>query len=138
MPSSLQRNVVLRSLLVGVAATAVDLSILAVMVELLHQTPAAANLPALLGGALVQFLGTKYFAFEDRSSALLRQGTLFSFVELAALGLNALLFVLATRIPWIPYPVARVVVQALVYFGFSLPLWRRIFTTPITSTEGVS
>lgn len=125
-----RRSVLIRSVLVGSLATAVDLALLGVLVEVFQLTSAAANLPALLAGALVQFLGTKFFAFEDRSPALLRQGTLFGVVEVAALALNALGFYVATRADWLPYGVARVMVQAVVYFGFSLPLWRRIFAAP--------
>lgn len=133
-----KRGVVIRSVMVGLLATAVDLALLGVLVEVLHRTPAAANLPALLAGALVQFLGTKFFAFEDRTPALLRQGTLFGVVELGALALNAAGFYLATRAEWLPYGAARVLVQAVVYFGFSLPLWRRIFARPAIEAGALS
>ncbi len=121
---------VLSSACVGAIATGFDLLLLAVLVDGLGLAPRAANLPALLGGVLAQFVGNKVFAFRDRSPAWVRQGLWFGLVEAGALSLNALLFDRLIAVFALPYLGARVLGSALVYFGFSLPLWSRIFRAP--------
>jgi putative flippase GtrA len=121
---------ILKSAAVGGIATAVDLLVLALFVEVFGIDVRLASIPALALGVVFQFLGNKLFAFEDRSTdlrALAKQGALFAAVEAGALFLNALLFHLAMTANVVPYLIARVLVQALVYFAFSLPLWSRIF-----------
>ncbi len=116
-----------RSLLVGLVATAVDLTALWGLVAGLGLSPQVANIPALLFGLGVQFVGNKYFAFRDYSARLVAQGSRFALVELLALGLNAAIFhvlVSATALPYLP---ARLLVEGLVYLGLSYPLWRLIF-----------
>lgn len=112
---------------VGVAATIVDLASLTVLVEAAGLPPRAANVPALAAGVLVQFAGNKWLAFRDRSPDLARQGALFLLVETLAFALNAMLFDHLTGAGRVPYLPARVLVQLVVYFGFSLPLWSRVF-----------
>ena len=119
----------LRSASVGAGATLVDLGALFLLVRRAGLTPSAANLPALLLGVTAQFLGNKLYAFEDRSRGrtLAVQSGKFALVELGAFALNALLFqLLITRTP-APYLLARVIASALIYFGYSFPLWGRIF-----------
>ena len=117
----------LRSAGVGVAATVADLVALVLLVQLAGLPPAAANVPALLAGVAVQFLGNKLFAFRDHRNDWARQGALFAVVEAGALALNALAFhVLVTATP-VPYALARVISSSAVYFGFSYPLWGKIF-----------
>src|SRR5262249_45724892 len=103
-----------------------DLLLLTSLVELLDLDLRIANVPALAAGVSVQFIGNKLFAFEDHSRAWARQGAEFALVEAGALLLNAVLFHLlaATARPYLP---VRIAVQAMVYLGFSLPLWTRIF-----------
>jgi putative flippase GtrA len=110
---------------VGVAATLADLATLAVLCDVLGLPPRAANVPALVVGVVVQFVGNKLFAFRDRSPAWLEQGARFVLVEAGAFALNALAFaVLCTALPYIA---ARLVGTALVYALYSYPMWRRIF-----------
>ena len=117
-----------RSALVGVAATAVDLATLTILVQVLGLRPEAANLPALVLGLVAQFVGNKLFAFGDHTTdRLARQGGLFLLVETGAFLLNAGIFHLLVTLTPIPYPVARVAGQSLVYFGFSYPLWGHVF-----------
>jgi putative flippase GtrA len=116
-----------RSAVIGFFATAADLGSLVLLVQLLGLPPVAANVPALLAGVAVQFLGNKLFAFRDRSRDYLRQGALFALIEVGALLLNALafhVFVVATPVP---YWLARVTTSSLVYVGYSYPLWGRVF-----------
>jgi putative flippase GtrA len=125
-------SIIGRSAMVGFAATAADLIALALLVELFGFSPAAANVPALFVGLIVQFAGNKWFAFRDRSGAWVRQGGSFLAVEACALLLNAALFDRLVAWTELPYLLVRVTAQAAVYFGFSLPLWSRIFS-PSTS-----
>lgn len=120
-------RVFLRSVGVGLLATGVDIALLWLFIHFAGFTPAQANLPALLVGMAVQYVGNKYVAFEDRSSDHLRQGSLFALVEGGTLGLNALGFHFLVTLTDVPYPLARVGVTLAVYLAFSFPLWRLIF-----------
>lgn len=120
-------EVVLRSVLVGVAATLLDLGSLWGLVDGLGWEPVAANVPALLLGLCVQFGGNKWFAFRDPSGDLARQGAAFLLVEAGAFALNAVAFHLLTVLGGVGWAAARLGGSAVVYLGFSLPLWGRIF-----------
>ncbi|MBI3071040.1 MAG: GtrA family protein [Deltaproteobacteria bacterium] len=127
LPAKDMDGTLMRSAGVGVLATGVDLAFLSILVSGFGVAPQVANLPALVGGLAAQFVGNKYFAFRDRSRALLRQGLLFGVVEAGALALNAGLFHLLVTFSRTPLLAARLVATAAVYFGFSYPIWRRIF-----------
>src|SRR5205085_2225688 len=116
-----------KSSITGVVASATDLLCLTLLVEVAGVGERIANVPALAAGMVVQFLGNKYFAFEDSSSSFAKQGALFALVEAAAMFLNGFFFDRIAALEALPYPVLRLLVQAFVYFGFSLPLWSRIF-----------
>jgi putative flippase GtrA len=119
--------VLVRSAVVGIVATLVDLLALLVLVQIAGARPEVANVPALILGLAAQFAGNKVFAFRDRSPDLLGQGSRFLLVEAGALTLNAVAFHLAVTLTPIPYPAARLLGSSLVYFGWSYPLWRRVF-----------
>ena len=108
----------------GVVATLADLLALAVLVDVCGLAPQAANVPALAVGVAVQFLGNKVVAFRNQSPAWLEQGARFAVVEAGAFALNALAFAALATVA--PYWAARLVGSALVYFLYSLPLWRRV------------
>jgi putative flippase GtrA len=118
-----------RSLVVGGAATAVDVAALALLVGG-GLAPTTANVPALLVGVTVQFLGNKLWAFRDRSRAYVRQGSLFALVELGTLVLNGAAFHVLVAWLLVPWLLARPLGTLLVYAGFSYPLWARIFRPP--------
>jgi exoribonuclease II len=116
----------LSSLMVGAAATGLDLLVVALLVEGLHLPPASANVPALLVGAIVQFFGCR-LVFGATGGSFLRQLSAFVVAELGTLALNAAVFhVLVSATP-VPYAAARLVGQAAVYLGFSYPAWKRVF-----------
>jgi putative flippase GtrA len=121
----------LRSALAGGTATLVDLASLATAVGVLGVAPRVASVPALLAGALVQFLGNRYFAFRAASRGTLpRQAALFAATEATALLLNAALFDLVARRVALDAGsalVARALTTNLVYLAFSYPMFRRIF-----------
>jgi putative flippase GtrA len=123
----------LRSALTGGAATLVDLGVLAAAVGLLHVTPAAANAPALLAGATVQFFGNRCFAFRragEDAGALGRQAALFAASEAVTLLLNFLLYhLVATHLRLGPggAVAARAITTNAVFLLWSYPVWKRIF-----------
>jgi len=119
-----------RSALVGVAATVTDLAALWLLVAGLGVAATAANVPSLLAGVLVQFVGNKHFAFQDSSRRYLQQGAAFAVVEVGALALNAALFHVAVSASPLPFLLARLLWSAVVYFAFSYPLWGLIFRRP--------
>jgi len=126
-PKPSSRWTLVRSAAVGIVATLVDLGALWALVHGAGLHPALANVPALALGLAVQFTGNKLYAFRDRSRDLARQGARFAAVEAGAFALNALAYHLLVMFTPVPYPLARLFGSSLVYFGFSFPLWGRIF-----------
>jgi putative flippase GtrA len=127
-PSLRQRLWILcRSSTVGVFATLSDLTTLFVLIHLAGVPAEIANVPSLLPGLVVMFFGNKYFAFEDGSRQVLRQGACFLFVEAWAFVLNAMLFHLLVRELGLQYLLARMLGTGVVYLGFSFPFWTFIF-----------
>src|SRR5262245_52719737 len=86
-----------RSMLTGGAATLADLAVIALAVGVLHASPRAANIPALVVGATVQFFGNRHFAFRAASGKIQRQALLFIASEVVAMALNAALSHAALR-----------------------------------------
>jgi len=128
--------VLVRSMGVGVIATATDLGVLALLVSGLGVSPRSASLPALLLGIVVQFLGNKLVAFEDRRPEWLRQGAQFMAVEALGFVANLVLFDRAMALTHLPYLAVRLATTSLVYFAICLPLWTRIFRTGAGRMEG--
>jgi putative flippase GtrA len=120
----------LRSALAGGAATLADLAVIAFATAVLHVSPAAANVPALLVGAVVQFFGNRHFAFRAGSGSIRRQAVLFALTELVAFGLNAALYhAVVSRIALGPAGavLARAITTNAVFLLVSYPLWNRVF-----------
>ncbi len=122
-----------RSALAGGAATLADLVVLGVAVGVLHVTPRVANLPALLVGAAVQFLGNRHFAFRAGKGPLGRQALLFALGEAIALVLNAALYDGVARL--VPLSaagavMARAVTTNVVFLAWSYPVFKRVFRAP--------
>ncbi|MCA9521546.1 MAG: GtrA family protein, partial [Myxococcales bacterium] len=113
-----------RSMFSGLVATLADLAVLTLLVERVGLSTAQANLPALMVGAALQFVGNKWFVFRSGNAPIVRQGILFSLAELATFSLNALLYHLFVSVLPLPYQLTRVVLGAVVYVGFSYPIWR--------------
>jgi putative flippase GtrA len=116
-----------RSVVTGSVATLVDFVTLTALVELAHLPPVRANVPALLAGAAVQFLGNRFMVFEGRHRPVGPQLVGFALVEVGTLTCNAAGFHLLVSLTRIPYPVARLLCSFLVYSFFSYPLWKRVF-----------
>lgn len=114
-----------RSCVVGLGATLCDLGSLALLVRVFDWAPEHANIPSLALGMVFMFVGNKYFAFQDRSKNVVRQGGLFLVIEIAGIALNALAFHFLVQVPFFGrWPeAARVVTTNVIYLGFSYPLW---------------
>jgi putative flippase GtrA len=120
----------LRAGIAGVAATLVDLGVLAVLVSGLHVDPRLASLPALVCGGIANFLGNRHFAFRANKGSLARQAVLYTLVEVMALAMNGLLYDTVLRV--VPhaadaYWAVRLATSHLVFLAWSYPLWSRVF-----------
>ena len=113
---------------IGGLATLVDLALLVALVELLGVPPEAANVPALLGGAVVQFVGCRELVFRRGEKRSVRS-TLgpFACVEVCTLVLNAFLFVGLVKLLPLPYALVRLLTTFVVFAGFSFPAWHWVF-----------
>ena len=119
-----------RSLVTGGAATLADLAVIAFAVGVLSASPRAANLPALLVGAFVQFFGNRHFVFRARSGKLKRQALLFLASEAITMALNAALYhgaVTCLPLTKTGAVFARLITTHVVFLLFSYPVARRIF-----------
>ncbi len=112
---------------VGGLATIVDLVALTLLVEAIGLSADQANVPALLAGAAVQFVGCRHLVFRASDGQLSRQLLGFAGVEIATLALNGLLFHALLVLTPLPYPVVRLVGTFLVYVSFSFPMWHMVF-----------
>jgi putative flippase GtrA len=120
----------LRAGVAGVAATGSDLATLTILVSLFHVDPHVANVPALLVGGVVNFLGNRHFAFRAREGHVGKQAVGYTAVEVVALVLNGVLYDVALRaIPGAAhlYWLVRLATSHAVFLLWSFPLWRRVF-----------
>src|SRR5262249_43833109 len=114
--------------------------VIAAAVGVLHASPSAANAPALLAGAVVQFLGNKHFAFRARGHAG-RQAALFALVEVVTILLNGALYhAVVSRVTLGAggAVIARAITTNVVFVLWSSPAWRRIFEPSAEPAEPVS
>ncbi|MEM9067879.1 MAG: GtrA family protein [Myxococcota bacterium] len=114
---------------VGGLATLADLVTLTALVELVGLSPQSANVPALVAGAAVQFVGCRHLVFRATEGSLRRQLGGFLAVEAATLALNGLVFAGLVALTPLPYALARLIGTFGVFAGFSFPLWRVVFRT---------
>ncbi|MEO8801366.1 MAG: GtrA family protein [Polyangiaceae bacterium] len=125
---------IVRSLVAGGAATLADLAVLTACVHLLHWTVRDGNVPALVAGGIVNFVGNRQFAFRDaKHGALDRHVVGYLLVETVALVLNGVLYDLTLRL--LPgathlYWLVRLATSNVVFLLWSYPLWRRVFRAP--------
>jgi putative flippase GtrA len=109
----------------GAVGTAVDVSVLVLMVQ--HGVAIAAS--AFIGataGAAMNFAMNKYVAFRDRSPITGHQIARFGIVAVATATLMALAMqVIAVKLG-VPYLVAKLICAALVFAAWTYPAQRRI------------
>jgi len=130
----------LRAGLAGGLATGIDLLVLTVLVSGLHVDPRIASIPALLAGGVANFVGNRHFAFRAKEGSLARQVVLYTLVEILALGYGGLLYDTALRLVPAARPLywaVRLVTSHVVFLTWSYPLWRRVFTTRVTTSVEV-
>ena len=122
------------SAIVGIIATLVDWGVLVVVVWA-GMSERWAVVPAFLAGAALQFVGNRRYTFGQRGPAdrdlLRRQVVRFIMVEFWTLVLNAVIYNVLREpsLLNVDYRVSRVVAGLVVYLGFSIPLWRWVFST---------
>jgi putative flippase GtrA len=116
-----------KSILTGGAASLADFATLTALVELFRLTPTQANIPSLLVGATIQFVGNRHLVFSAGHLAMGPQLFGFVLVEMGTFLLNAGSFYVVVRLSPIPYPIVRLVCSFLVFSLFSYPLWKRVF-----------
>jgi putative flippase GtrA len=116
----------LRASGVGLFASLLDLAVLTLLIQGLGLSAQAANVPALLCGAAVQFAGARRLVFRA-DGGMGRQLARFAAVELGTLALNALAFAALARWTPLPFPLARMLGSLLVFAGYSFPAWSGVF-----------
>ncbi len=124
----------LKAAIAGGAATLADVAVLTLLVAGLGLTPAAANVPALVVGGVVNFFGNRHFAFRARSGDVVQQAVRYGVVEIVALVLNGVLYAAAihaagaraSHLFW----AIRLATSHVVFLGWSYPLWRHVFRVP--------
>lgn len=118
----------MRSSAVGILATVFDMATLALFVTVFHWNDTLAKIPALAIGTSTQFIGSRYYAFRAQRGKLGRQMKWFVFAEFCAFWLTVLVFHAMDKWLHIPIWIANLASGSVVYFGFSYPIWKRVFT----------
>ena len=120
-----------RSAAAGLAATGADLATLSILVVSAHWAPRSANVPALIVGGVVNFVGNRVYAFHAREGNAALQAAGFTAVELVALALNGILYDTVLRL--IPaaasvFWLVRLLTTNVVFLFWSYPLWHKVFS----------
>jgi len=119
-----------KSLLAGAAATLTDFGVFFVLHNGLGVDALWATVPALITGAIVNFVGNRRYAFHAHRGKLTKQAQRFTIVTLIALGLNFLIFWGAHKLlPSWPAWLMRVIIGNLVYLAWSYPMFQVVFRT---------
>ncbi len=113
--------------MVGTIASVADMSTLVTLVQLFNVKPEIANIPSLMMGSTLQFLGNRQVVYRSNGVVKLQ---LFTFIcgELLSLSMNATGYYLLVTHTSIHYALARPIVSAVIFTCFSYPLWRYIFS----------
>jgi putative flippase GtrA len=116
-----------KTLVVGALASIADMSTLICLVQLFGIRPEIANIPSLMVGSTLQFLGNRQVVYHSNGVVKLQ---LLTFIcgELVSLTLNGSGYYLMVTHTSIHYAVARPIVSAIIFTCFSYPLWRYIFS----------
>ncbi|TMQ11141.1 MAG: GtrA family protein [Deltaproteobacteria bacterium] len=109
----------------GAVATAVDVSVLVLMVE--HGAPiAGAAFCGAALGAVMNFALNKYIAFRDRSSITGHQLLRFGLVAVATAALMALAMHIVAVVLGVPYLLAKLICAVCVFAAWTYPAQRRL------------
>jgi len=128
-----------RTLVVGSWATIADFAVLMLCVRAMEIDPGLARAPALLVGALVQFFGSRSYAFRAQAGSISRQAKLFVLHEVVGLPLNLLMFrLLLPLVTFVPAEVTSLLANFVVFLVYSYPVRRFIvFSMPVPVTVPV-
>jgi putative flippase GtrA len=109
----------------GAVATAVDVSVLVLMVR--HGSPiAGAAFCGAAAGAVMNFVWNKYIAFRDRSPISGRQLARFGLVAVATAALMAFAMHVAAVELGVPYLLAKLLCAVCVFAAWTYPAQRRL------------
>ena len=127
----------LRNCLTGGVATVVYFLVYLPLYHLAELPQSIADNSGLVLGAMVQFLGARYFVFRARGGALHKQIAGFVLVEFLTLLANMALLFAARHL--LPAGIGQsdllvLVTSFLVFAVFSYPAWHLVFRTPQTKT----
>ncbi|MCB0404931.1 MAG: GtrA family protein [Bdellovibrionales bacterium] len=125
--AKVRRFRIVKTAVVGLTATAVDLLTLTVLVQFVGFGPRVANVPALVLGVSVQFWGNRCYVFEAQAGHLWKQLAGFIAIELGSVGLIALSFHFAVALIPLHYIYVRLICTTCVFFLFSYPMWHLNF-----------
>jgi putative flippase GtrA len=120
-----------RSGAAGILATLAQFGTLWSLVSFAGTSPVKANLPALVFGSAVMFLGQKYFVYEARAAKTLwRETVLYAIVQVVGIGLTDWLY--KNFLAFSPrleahYVIAGLIVNNLVWLVYFVPAWHFIF-----------
>jgi len=116
-----------RACIVGGAATVVDFVVLTFCIRVLAIVPTTARVPALVAGALVQFLGNRTFTFRAQDGSLSRQAKLFVALEVAMLFLNWIAFRwLQPTLAFLPPELVSLLGTFVTFVAFAYPFQRLV------------
>lgn len=109
----------------GMAASIIDFAALIALVELASISIVVAALLAAAAGAVVGFVITKLWAFQDREPADPRQITAYTAVALGNAFLVAVVLKLLVAMAGVVYPIAKVLASIVAFALWSYPAQAR-------------
>jgi putative flippase GtrA len=118
-----------RSTLVGLVATVLDMVVFELCTRVARLDSRFAAALAVAVGTTTQFIGSRYFAFRAQKGRVARQMKWFLLAEFVGYWLTVGTFtLLRAGLPaMVPNEVPKLLSGSLVYFGFSYPIWRKVF-----------
>jgi putative flippase GtrA len=126
---------VVRALLVGGAASLLDLGLLSAGIRWAELGATVARLVALVASTLLLFFGSRSFAFRAQAGNISQQAKLFVVCEAAGLVLNLVIFrLIVTHAAALPPEIASQLANTLVFVAFSYPL-RALVIFRVRATE---
>ena len=126
-----------RSIVTSLITTALDYSVLAGSVELLHVNYVLATWLGTVVGSLSNFAINRNWAFRGSPLGLRQQLLRFVLVQAGASGLQTLGVWLLTRFGGLPYLGSKTVVAAVVALGWNYPMNRKfVFSYHQGDVEG--
>jgi len=123
-----------RSVVVGLCATAGDISLLTLLVKGFGLTPQVANVPCLFLGSNIQFWGQRHFVFKASKGSLLKQAAGFASIEIVGFCINATIYHCLVTYTSVNFLAARLVGSFLVFACYSYPMWRWNFKRKAKTT----